>query len=126
MPDNARGMLQHVSIETRRADAQRCVRFYELIGFHEVEPPPALRDRATWVERDGTQVHLLFADEPVVPRQGHLAVVVEDYDTALEALRGAGFEPDERAQHWGARRAFVHDPAGHLVELMAAPPPSSA
>ena len=116
-------MLQHVSIETRREDAQACVRFYEVVGFRPVEPPPALRDRATWLEREGTQIHLLLSDDPVVPPQGHHAIVIPGYDAALAALREGGHEPEERTQHWGARRAFVRDPAGHLVELMAAPPP---
>jgi catechol 2,3-dioxygenase-like lactoylglutathione lyase family enzyme len=116
-------LLQHVSIETRRDDAEACARFYELIGFRRVDPPPSLADRATWVERDGTQVHFLYADDPVVPPQGHHAVVVADYETALAALRDAGFDPEPRTEHWGAPRSYVHDPSGHLVELMAAPPP---
>jgi catechol 2,3-dioxygenase-like lactoylglutathione lyase family enzyme len=116
-------MLQHVSIETRREDADACVRFYELLGFERVDPPPSLAEHATWVERGGTQIHLLFADDPVIPPSGHYAVVVGDYEGALERLRDAGFEPDRRREHWGAPRSFVKDPAGHVVELMAAPPP---
>jgi catechol 2,3-dioxygenase-like lactoylglutathione lyase family enzyme len=116
-------MLQHVSIETRPEDAEACVRFYELIGFRQVEPPPTLAGRALWVERDGTQIHLLLADDPVVPPEAHHAVVVDDYDGVLAALREAGHEPEPRDEHWGAPRSFVADPAGHMVELMAAPPP---
>jgi hypothetical protein len=51
-----------------------------------------------------------------------VAVVAEDWDAAIAALRGAGLDPQERARHWGAARAFVHTPAGHVVEVMAAPP----
>jgi catechol 2,3-dioxygenase-like lactoylglutathione lyase family enzyme len=116
-------VLQHVSIETRGDDAQACARFYELIGFRQVEPPPTLAGRAVWVERGGTQIHLLLTDDPVVPPKGHHAVVVEDHDAALAALRAAGFAPEPRDEHWGAPRSFVTDPAGHVVELMAAPPP---
>jgi catechol 2,3-dioxygenase-like lactoylglutathione lyase family enzyme len=116
-------MLQHVSIETRRDDVEACVRFYALIGFREVDPPATLRDRATWVERDGTQVHLMLADEPVVPPSGHHAVVVDDYDGTIAALREAGFDPEARDEHWGCPRSFVRNPAGHRVELMACAPP---
>ena len=119
-------MLQHVSIETRHEDAGACARFYELLGFRAVEPPPTLSGRAVWVERDGTQIHLLLADDPVVPPKGHHAVVVDDYDAALAALRAAGFEPEPRDEHWGAARSFVRDPAGNHVELMSAPPPTSS
>src|SRR3954467_9023254 len=116
-------MLQHVSIETRSEDVEACVRFYELIGFRRVARPPSLADRATGGERGGAQVHLMLADDPVVPPAGHHAVVVADYDATLAALRDAGFDPDPRREHWGAPRSFVRTPAGHRVELMAAPPP---
>src|SRR5215218_6683167 len=76
-------VLQHVAIEVRRDAVDACVRFYELIGFRRVDPPKTLRDRAEWVEREGTQVHLMFADDPVVPPSGHHAVVLGDYDTTL-------------------------------------------
>jgi catechol 2,3-dioxygenase-like lactoylglutathione lyase family enzyme len=115
-----------VSIEVRPADVDACVAFYELLGFARVDPPPTLRDRAVWVERDGTQVHLMLIDDPVVPPHGHLAVVAEDYDATMARLRGAGFETDPRREHWGAPRSFVRDPSGARVEVMAAPPPASA
>ena len=115
-------MLQHVSIEVAPSRLRECVAFYERLGFHEVEPPGSLAEVSTWVERRGTQVHLLHSDEPVVPPEGHFAVVVDDYEATFAALREAGFEPEPRTQHWGAARAFVRDPAGHRVELMAAPP----
>ena len=115
-------MIQHVALEIREADVDACLRFWALLGFERVEPPAALGDRAAWAQAAGTQVHLLFADEPVVPPRGHAAVVVDDYGATLERLRGAGFEPDPRSEHWGSPRAFVHCPAGHRVELMAFAP----
>ena len=115
-------MLQHVTIEVRRADVDACVRFYALLGFERVDPPESLRGRATWVERDGTQVHLMPVDEPVVPPSGHHAVLVSDYDSTFAALRYAGFEPEPRKEHWGAARSFVLGPAGHRVEVMAGSP----
>ena len=115
-------MLQHVALEVRRDSVPRCVEFWRLVGFELVEPPASLADRATWVQRDGTQIHLLYSDDPTVPPGGHAAVVVADYPGTLARLREAGFEPDPRREHWGAPRAFVREPAGHRVELMAAPP----
>lgn len=115
-------MLHHVAIEVTPERAPACRDFYRLVGFAPVQPPPSLRDRALWLERDGTQVHLLLSPEPVAPPEGHLAVVVEDYDRVIEALRDAGHSPQPRAEHWGSPRAFVRDPAGHRVEVMAFPP----
>jgi catechol 2,3-dioxygenase-like lactoylglutathione lyase family enzyme len=118
--------LQHVSLETRPADAEAEVAFWALLGFARVEPPGALGDRAAWVQGDdGTQIHLLFADDPVVPPQGHVAVVAPQpagFEATIGALRDAGFDPEPRAQHWGVPRSYVRSPAGHLVEVMASAP----
>ena len=119
-------MLQHVTIEVTEAQVDACVEFYALLGFRRVEPPESLAGRATWVEREGTQVHLMYADEPVVPPKGHVAVVVDDYERAFGALRDGGHDPEPRPEHWGVPRCFVRDPAGHRVEVMSAPPPSTA
>lgn len=119
-------MLQHTSLEVRPERVDACVAFWRLLGFDRVEPPASLRDRAAWVERDGSQIHLMHVEEPVVPPAGHVAVVAPDYDAALQGLRGAGFEPEPRTAHWGAPRCFVREPAGHRVEVMASPPPPAA
>jgi catechol 2,3-dioxygenase-like lactoylglutathione lyase family enzyme len=118
-------VIQHVSLEVLEADAQACVGFWALLGFEEVTPPGRLGEVSRWVERAGTQIHLLFHDDPLAPPEGHVAVVAPDYDATLERLRSAGFDPDPRTEHWGAPRSFVRCPAGHKVEVMAAPPPPS-
>ena len=115
-------MIQHVAIEVPERDAQACADFWALLGFERVTPPETLAARALWVQAGDTQVHLLFADEPVVAREGHIAVVAGDYDATLAALREAGFEPQPRTQHWGSPRSFVRSPSGHRVELMAFAP----
>jgi catechol 2,3-dioxygenase-like lactoylglutathione lyase family enzyme len=115
-------MIQHAAIEVRREDVDSCLHFWWLLGFERVAAPDTLAERSAWVQAGGTQVHLLFADEPAVPREGHVAVVVGDYDATLAALRQAGFEPDPRTEHWGSPRAFVRCPAGHRVEVMAFAP----
>lgn len=116
-------MLQHVALEITKANLEATLGFWQLLGFEQVEAPEGIKQRAAWVQRERTQIHLFFSDEPVVPQDGHAAVVVDDWDGTTAALRAAGFEVDERARHWGAARAFVRDPTGHRVEVMAAPPP---
>jgi catechol 2,3-dioxygenase-like lactoylglutathione lyase family enzyme len=116
-------VLQHVAHETRREDTEAVLAFWALLGFEPVEPPRTLAGRTHWVQRSGTQIHLLLTDVPVVPPAGHAAIVAEDYETTLAALRAAGHPVEPRAEHWGAPRAFVTDPSGHVVEVMAAPPP---
>jgi catechol 2,3-dioxygenase-like lactoylglutathione lyase family enzyme len=119
-------MLQHVSLEVRPDAVDECVAFWQLLGFARVDPPPALRERAAWVERERTQIHLMYVEEPAVPAYGHAAVVAPDYERTLAALRDAGFDPEPRREHWGAPRSFVRDPAGHRVEVMSAPPPPAS
>ena len=119
-------MIQHVALELRREDAAAAVEFWALLGFARVSPPASLGERAVWVERAGTQIHLLFADDPVAAPEGHVAVVAEDYEAALERLRAAGHEPDPRPEHWGAPRCFVRAPGGHRVEVMSRPPGGAA
>jgi catechol 2,3-dioxygenase-like lactoylglutathione lyase family enzyme len=115
-------VIQHVALETRRSDGEAANRFWALLGFEPVEPPETLKDRADWLQRGQTQIHLLWHDDPTAPPEGHVAVVLDDYDATLERLREAGHEVEPRREHWGAPRAFVRAPGGHRVEVMAAPP----
>ncbi len=115
-------MLQHVGIEIAPTDVDRAVEFFELLGFEQVERPPALAAGFTWVERGGTQIHLMHEEQPTVPERGHLAVVVPDFEATLARLHERGFETRTGREHWGAPRAHAVAPGGHRVELMAAPP----
>ena len=116
-------MLQHVSLEVRPDQVDACVAFWRLLGFEQVTPPGELAERYTWVEREGTQIHLMPFEAPSTTVNGHAAVVVEDYEPALAALRERGFELRAGSHAWGAPRTFTRDPAGNHVELMSAPPP---
>lgn len=120
-------MIHHVGLEIHERDAAAEIAFWALLGFAEVAPPaPSLAARSRWVERHGTQVHLLVAAAPVIPSAGHVAVVAPEFDEVVAALRTAGHEAAERERYWGARRTQVVSPGGHRVEVMAAPPRSTA
>ena len=113
--------LHHVGIEIAPAELDRAAELFELLGFARVEPPPALA-RYVWLEREGTQVHLMPEERPTAPLRGHLAVVAPEYEATVARLRERGFAVERRRPHWGAARAIVHAPGGHRIELMAAPP----
>ena len=115
-------MIHHVALEVQARDADACVRFWAILGFGEVDPPDTLRGSTRWLERGSQQIHLLLADDPVPPPQGHVALVATDYDGTLERLFAGGHPIDPRREHWGSPRAFITDPAGHRVELMAFAP----
>ena len=114
-------MLHHVGIEVTPAAIERTVELFQLLGFELVEPPETLRE-FTWLEREGTQVHLMPSESPTVPSPGHTAVVVADFERAFTALGEHGFEVERRREHWGEPRALTFTPDGHRVELMAARP----
>ena len=114
-------MIQHVAREITPAKLESCADFYGLLGFAQVPVPEGIAGRALWLERGGTQVHLLLvADRP--SHSGHVAVIVADYDETVRTLRAAGHDVEPRREHWGSPRAYVRDPQGHLVEMMAFAP----
>jgi catechol 2,3-dioxygenase-like lactoylglutathione lyase family enzyme len=115
-------MLQHVTLEVAPEDIERSLELWALLGFRQVEPPPALAQAFAWVEREGTQIHLERNESPIVPPHGHAAVVVVDFEHTVERLREAGFDVTPGRRHWGGPRAKVLAPGGHRVELMSFPP----
>lgn len=118
-------MLHHVSVEVHPHDVEACVECWRLLGFEPVEPAEALGGYVTWLEREGTQIHLIHSEQPVIPQLGHAAVAVADFEAAFAALEHAGHAPERHRELWGQPRAFVTMPGGHRVELMAAPPVTS-
>lgn len=114
--------LHHVSLEVREAEASAEVSFWGLLGFTEVEVPGTLRGRTRWLAKGDTQIHLLFSEDPVVPPNGHVAVVTPAFAEVSARLAAVDRIPELRSEHWGVPRAFVTSPAGHRVELMQAPP----
>jgi catechol 2,3-dioxygenase-like lactoylglutathione lyase family enzyme len=116
-------VLQHVSIEVPTGEVDRTIEFWKLLGFASVRPPEPIAEYVTWLERKGTQIHLIHTDQATVPPLGHAAVVAEDFQATFDRLGDAGFEIEESRRLWGKRRAFAIGPGGHRVELMEAPPP---
>jgi catechol 2,3-dioxygenase-like lactoylglutathione lyase family enzyme len=116
-------VLHHVTHELLAAQLEPCIAFYEGLGFTRAPTPEGIGDRAIWLQSGPTQIHLMPQTEPSAPaRAGHIAIVVEQYESTLQRLRASGLEVEPRREHWGAPRSFVRDPAGHLVEMMAWPP----
>lgn len=114
-------MLHHVGIEVTPGDVELSVEFWEALGFEQVEPPATLSEY-TWLQREGTQVHLMPSESPTVPSRGHTAIVARDFDRDVATLKKLGFEVERRREHWEAPRALAVAPGGHRVELIAVPP----
>lgn len=115
-------VLHHVSIEVAPGQVEACAECWQLLGFELVAVPAALGENFTWLEREGTQVHLIHTEDATVPVLGHPAVVVADFEATFASLQDAGHAPERHRELWGEPRAFVILPGGHRVEFMAAPP----
>ena len=99
--------------------------FYEMLGGIVLVRPPALAadTPGCWLGFGDTQVHVIVGDAE--PGPAHLAMDAGgEYDSILGRLTEAGVTRRDARQTWGARRCFVRDPAGNLVELFERPPPS--
>ena len=115
--------LDHVTLEIPVGRLADCAAFWELLGWERVQLPEQFAERNAWVIHGRTAIHLITTDAPVVPPTGHAAVVVEPYEETVARMREAGFDAEPQTEFWGAARAYLRDPAGHRVEIMAAPPP---
>jgi catechol 2,3-dioxygenase-like lactoylglutathione lyase family enzyme len=118
--------IDHVTLEVSAEQLDDCIAFWELLDFARVPLPEEFANGVAWMYHGGTAIHLVVADEPDIPRQGHAAVVLESYASTTDGLREAGFELRPQTEFWGSPRAYVTDPAGHTVEVMEAPPPIAA
>ena len=115
-------MLHHVSLEVPPVEVERTVEFWGLLGFRKLDAPEEIARYVTWLERGANQIHLIHTEVATAPTLGHPAVVAEDFDATVASLREAGFTVEDAQELWGEPRAFAIAPAGHRVELMAAPP----
>jgi catechol 2,3-dioxygenase-like lactoylglutathione lyase family enzyme len=114
-------MIQHVTREIAPDLLASCIAFYRLLGFDPAQQPPAIAQRAVWLQLGGTQLHLM-PTAGAGPERGHIAIVAPDYERTVRSLTAAGHAVEPRAEHWGSPRAYVRDPAGNLVELMERAP----
>lgn len=139
--------LDHASVTVANLD--RSLRFYHgllkipVLGRGEDEGPPIAgsaghaRSRFRYADLDlgkGQILELLqylrprrrpLRPTPFAPGGGHIGILVEDLDAALDRLRAAGvharFDPIRlEAPSWwaGARVVYVSDPDGTTVELV--------
>ena len=110
------------------ADADRSVEFYtEQLGFAEswsFETEDGSTTNRYVAAENGVELQLSETEGETDFEQGtawdHLAVGVEDVDEAFERINHHGVvqEPADNPAA-GARTAFLKDPDGHVVELVA-------
>ncbi len=112
----------------RIGEIDRSVAFYKALGFEEIGRLP-IRDEAINVfmglPGDGARLELTYnhgVDEyDLGTGYNHIAVTVDDMDSALSRLQGQGIEPEKppyTVVDGGPRLCFVRDPDGYRIELI--------
>jgi catechol 2,3-dioxygenase-like lactoylglutathione lyase family enzyme len=89
-------------------------------GMRELPKPAELAMRGgAWFASGGVQLHLGVESEFRASAKAHPALRCLDFDALLARLRAAGHEVREDDDLPGTRRAFVRDPFGNRIELIA-------
>jgi catechol 2,3-dioxygenase-like lactoylglutathione lyase family enzyme len=119
--------IDHVQVAAPPGCEPRARAFYGgLLGLPELEKPELLAVRGgCWFACGELQLHIGISDPFVPATKAHPALRVRD-EPALEALLArldaAGFPSRRDLELPGVARAFVDDPFGNRVELVAAAP----
>jgi len=121
--------IDHITIVVKSLD-RACEFYRDVLGMEPV-PRPDFGFPGTWFQAGLTQIHMnvesneagkagiVVVDAKKSSRAFHFAFEVDDCDDAYERLCDAGhvIEVVPRSRPDGARRMYLRDPDGHLVEL---------
>jgi lactoylglutathione lyase len=126
------GMTDFLHTMVRVTDPGRSRTFYEALGFRFSSEMDIVRNG----EREATNYFFSIGDHENVLEltynhdgrtyelgtgYGHIAVGVDDLDSALARLGEQGIEPERepyRVREGGARICFVRDPDSYRIELV--------
>jgi catechol 2,3-dioxygenase-like lactoylglutathione lyase family enzyme len=113
--------LDHVQLAMRRGEEERARAFYVgILGMVELPKPPNLAARGGCCFASGdVQIHLGVEDDVRPSRKAHPGLRCANYDALLDHLRERGIEVREDDELPGTRRAYVYDPFGNRLELIA-------
>jgi len=103
----------------REAEAEA---FYSgLLGLERVPKPPLLAARGgCWFCRGAVAVHLGVEEDFRPARKAHPALVVRELGVLEAALAAAGVAVRANPDREPGRGAYVDDPFGNRIELIAA------
>lgn len=107
--------IHHVSINV--TDTAAALDFYVgVLGMTVRTDRPDFSFAGAWLDIGGQQVHLL--EVPMPDQKGqHFALWIHDLDATVEELRAKGVTVSDPKPVGPGWQAFLHDPAGNLVEL---------
>lgn len=112
--------IDHVQLAMPHGGETHARRFWvDLMGLAEVAKPAHLAvNGGCWFEGSGVSIHCGVEEAFLPARRAHPALLVDDLDTLVLQLEGAGvsFKPGKPLE--GYVRGDIADPFGNRIELM--------
>jgi catechol 2,3-dioxygenase-like lactoylglutathione lyase family enzyme len=95
--------------------------FYaDILGMVELPKPAELAARGgCWFASGNVQLHLGVENDFRAARKAHPGLRCGDFDALLQSLRERGVDVREDGANPASRRAFIDDPFGNRIELIA-------
>ena len=112
--------IDHVQLAMPAGREDEARKFYaDTLGIPEVPKPPDLAKRGgCWFERGALKVHLGVDADFRAAKKAHPALVVEDLDALMKALKAGGYTMKTDEPLEGYTRIYTDDPFGNRIELM--------
>jgi catechol 2,3-dioxygenase-like lactoylglutathione lyase family enzyme len=113
--------IDHVQIAIPVGGEERARPFYrDLLGLTEVPKPADMAGRGgAWFVAGSVNVHLGVEKEFRANDKAHVAFLVADPIGLAETARKAGFTVKDDDTLPGCVRAFLYDPFGNRIEVLA-------
>lgn len=112
--------VHHVQITMPAGGEVAARAFYAgVLGMAEMEKTDAPAEPGgCWFRRGELELHVTVEERFHPSRRTHPAVLVDDLDEMMTALRVAGHDIEQDELFPGHRRAYIHDPFGNRLALL--------
>ncbi len=110
--------IEHVHITAPEELQKEVADWYRVcLGLEEIEKPAGTKDSGAWFGAGSQEIHLSI-DEHNPPKTAHFALVVDDFEPVVDALREQGCHVEQASPIPGRHRFYTRDPAGNRVEVV--------
>jgi catechol 2,3-dioxygenase-like lactoylglutathione lyase family enzyme len=113
-------LIHHVQLSAPSGSEAAARSFWSgLLGFDEVDKPPALAGRGgCWFRGHGIELHIGIEDVFAPARRAHPGFLVDGLDAWAAKLEQGGHRVEWDDQFPGMRRFYSADPFGNRLEFL--------
>ncbi|HYP22602.1 MAG TPA: VOC family protein [Actinomycetota bacterium] len=97
---------------------ETCEWYRSCLELPELGKPEGTRPVGAWFRAGDHEVHV-SVDEHNPHKSAHFALVVTDFDAAVDRLRGSGCHLEQARSIPGRHRCYTRDPAGNRIEIVS-------